>query len=231
MMKTRYLLAALALCAAVDGHAALLHDYEFNGNLNDALTGPALVANGGTVGPGAYSFHANQGLQLQAYLGATYTIDMVYHFDALPNWQKIVDFSDLTKDTGLYANFNAYNLFSSSGGAGAITAGKDTRLSFTRSADASFRLYQDGVQVMSFKDSSGYADFSGHYATFFRDDRNGSEAGAGSVDFIRIYDNALSAAELLALTDPTRVSEPGSCLLLAMGLGALGAAMSRRRYR
>ena len=117
-MKFRHLLAVLALFAAVDSQAALIHQYELNGSLADTLGGPALVANGGTVGANTYSFKANQGLQLREKLGADYTIDLVFHFDALNSWRKIIDFSDLKSDAGFYAFYNDLTFFDLGGTTG-----------------------------------------------------------------------------------------------------------------
>jgi hypothetical protein len=119
-MKFRLLAAVLALFATVDSQAALIHQYELNGSLADTLGGPALVANGGTFGAGAYVFKPNQGLQLRDKLGADYSIDMVFHFDALNSWRKIVDFSDLTDDGGLYAFSGAITYYNLGGTTGAL---------------------------------------------------------------------------------------------------------------
>lgn len=224
-MKFRHLLAVLALFAAVDSQAALIHQYELNGSLADTLGGPALVANGGTVGANAYVFKPNQGLQLRDKLGADYTIDMVFHFDSLNSWRKIIDFSDLKDDAGFYAygsDLTFYNLGTTSGKA---AAGRDTRLTLSRGADAMLSIYQDGKLVLAKKDTQPYTDLTNTYLNFFRDDRGGSEAGPGAVDFIHIYDNALSAAEVNRLVNPA--SEPASGLLMACGLGLLAARRRR----
>ncbi len=46
----------------------LIHTYDLNGSLADALGGPALVANGGTLNATNYSFGPNQGLTLTGAL-------------------------------------------------------------------------------------------------------------------------------------------------------------------
>jgi hypothetical protein len=232
-MKFRHLLAVLALSAAVDSQAALIHQYELNGSLADALGGPALVANGGGIGADGYVFKPNQGLQLRDKLGADYTVDLVFHFDALNSWRKIVDFSDLTDDVGLYAYSGAMTYFGLGGTTGILAPKTDTRLTLSRSADAILRVYQDGKLVASLNDKSHYTDLTNHYLNFFRDDRNGSEAAPGAVDFIHIYDNALSAAEVNRLVHPA--PEPASGLLMACGLGLLfmvtPKTTGRRPYR
>lgn len=228
-MKFRHMLAVLALFAAVDSHAALTHQYELNGSLKDQLGGPDLVANGGSLAPaGVYAFKANQGLQLQEKIGAVYSIDMVFHFDALGSWRKIVDFSDLKHDAGFYAWGKDLTFFDLGATTGTLAAMTDTRLTLSRGADAMLNIYQDGKLVMSKKDTQPYSDLSNVYLNFFRDDRGGSEAGPGAVDFIHIYDAALSAAEVNQLVNPSQVAEPASALLVLCGLGMLGVARRRR---
>ena len=42
----------------------LIHDYELNGSFADALGGPSLTPNGGTLNATNYTFGPNQGLTL-----------------------------------------------------------------------------------------------------------------------------------------------------------------------
>lgn len=228
-MNFRSIFATLALCLTFDARAALIHQYEFNGNLADTLGGPALAANGGTVAAGRYGFAANQGLRLHENLGATYTIDMRFRFDTLGSWQKVVDFSGLLQDYGFYTSGSGYDLYNYGGSFGHLAAKQDTRLTLTRGADAAFRIYQDGVLAGTVADKQGYADFAGHDANFFRDDRGLNEAAAGSVDFIRIYDDVLTPAQVHALVDPSQVPEPASGALMVMGLSLLGLSLGKGR--
>ena len=101
-------------------NAALIHDYQLNGTLADALGGPALVAAGGTLGANNYSFAANQGLSLSNGLPSSngnYSIAMTFQFASTNGYTKIIDFKDRSSDNGLY-NFNGrlnfYNYVTSS---------------------------------------------------------------------------------------------------------------------
>src|SRR5688500_1951662 len=90
-MKFHKLMATMALLfVAFDSRAALIHQYELNGSLADALGGPALVAHpNGQLGATEYVFGINQGLRLDKTLGGVYSIDMEFRFDRLNNWNRI----------------------------------------------------------------------------------------------------------------------------------------------
>src|SRR4051812_22087216 len=55
------------------------HLYDLNGNLKDALGGPALVSGGGALSSTGYTFGVKQGLTLSNGVNAgTYSIEMVF---------------------------------------------------------------------------------------------------------------------------------------------------------
>src|SRR4051812_39658528 len=95
--------------SAAPAHAGLIHQYQLNGSLADDFAGPSLVAAGGSLNATNYSFGANQGLSLSGGLATpgTYSIEMVFHFDNVSGFRKILDFKDRTSDTGLYNLSNA----------------------------------------------------------------------------------------------------------------------------
>ena len=82
--------------------------------------------------------------------------------------------------------------------------------------------------MISFSDSSNLATINSELH-FFRDDfaTGQFEAAPGFVDYIRVYDTALTAAEVAGLGNGT-VPEPASWIMLIAGFGLIGAAMRRR---
>ncbi|MYM25034.1 PEP-CTERM sorting domain-containing protein [Duganella sp. FT135W] len=227
----RKLIQIAALLAISGAAGAADHLYLLDGSAADALGGAALTSHGGTFGPTSYSFGPNQGLTLNDTLGSVYTIDMAVTFDTHSGWQKIVDFSALTSDTGMYtygSNWNFYNV----GDFGATTAdGVASRLTLTRNAASVVTIYMNGSQVGTFNDAGGIANFGVNDANFFIDDYATSqrEAAAGSVDYIRTYDRALDAREVASLAAP--VPEPASGAMLAAGLGMLALIGGARRRK
>ena len=223
--------AAFALAASAAQAATPSHLYEFNGNFSDTFGGPSLVSNGGAVSAGSYSFGANQGLALDAALNAdVYTIDTNFNFDLTSGYRRILDFKDGVSDTGLYNLNTALNFYNvATGAGGAFADGLQVRVTVSRDAAGTFSGYVNGVLQITFSDSSNLASFSavGQRAHFFQDDNQvGGEASAGSVDYIAIYDRALSGAEVSALAAP--VPEPETYALMLAGLLAVAVKVKRR---
>lgn len=230
-MKFHSLMAAALLAFSMDSHAGLIHQFNLNGSLADSVGTAKLVGMGGTVGANAYAFGANQGLRLETQLGGVYTIDMRFHFDSFANYGRIVDFKNLVGDDGFYASTDKLRLFGTNGIGGNLDAGVDSRVTLTRDAQKMFKVYQNGELVFSVADSGGIADFGQNFAHFFRDNNgsNSEEANPGAVDYIRVYDTALSSDEVRALTPPdAQVSEPATFGMMGAGLALLGFTRRRR---
>jgi hypothetical protein len=239
MTATARFAAMTLLCTAAALQAAVAaipsHQYSLDGSLADDLAGPALVSAGGTLDSSGYSFGPNQGLTMPVDLGATYTIDLLFHFDTLPGWNKIIDYKTLTSDSGMYTlngNWNYCCGGSSTGSFGTVTAGLDARLTLTRDAAGTLNIYVNGALNASLGNDGGIGDFTGNSARFFIDDlaTSQTEARAGRVDFIRTFDSVLTATEVADLGNvPSPIPEPASVALMLLGLaGVLSTARSRR---
>ena len=254
-MRISKLLGAITmatLVGAAHGVPTLIHDYQLNGTLADALGGPALVAAGGTLGGSGYTFAPNQGLSLSNGLAGgngNYSIEMSFSFSNTginAGYRKILDFKDRTSDNGLYAlgaGLNFYNQTASIGSAFANNVNVDVVL--TRDSGTNLVTgYLNGVSMWSFVDGGALAVFSGanDIVQFFKDDFNTgqTEASGGFADYIRIYDGALDSTQAQCVgtggsvancgipsQGGNNVPEPGSLALI--GAAALAAGLRRRR--
>ncbi|MGD9635182.1 MAG: choice-of-anchor Q domain-containing protein, partial [Pirellulales bacterium] len=195
-----------------------VHVYELDGSLVDAEGGPSLVPLGGTLTPTGYGFEANQGLNLSlaGIDPTTYSIELVFSWDVLSGgWQKIIDFHNLTNDEGLYTAGNGLHFLNTAFADNLFSPNVVRQLVLTRDdTTKTVRAFIDGTLAWSFADSQGLAVLSGpnQILRFFQDDQvtEQSEAASGFVDRIRIFDRALSSAEVLELFDPPRPDLPAN---------------------
>ena len=210
--------------AAQPASAALIKSYDFNGDLTDTLgNGADLVAFGGSLGGGRYTFGNNQGLRLSSALPSTtdYTIEIKFEMTSNPTfWNKLIDFQNRGSDTGLYVGGDRLQFFNTTvGGPNAISLNTDVVVRLERNGTTGQVVGStNGVQQWSFADGGNLGVPGGNLLHFFMDDFNTGqgETFAGSVDHIRIFDS-----------NPDPVPEPGTLALL--GLGCAGFIWHRRR--
>jgi hypothetical protein len=175
--------------------AALLNSYDFDGGLADTLgNGLDLVASGGTVADGRYSFTINQGLRLESALPSTanYAIEIRLTVDdSVSGFNKLIDLQDLGSDNGLYVYNGDLRFYNYSNQAGSVVVGAETTVGLARFG-STLEVYQDGSPLFAVNDTQGHGISAANVLNFFEDDTATSqgEAFAGSVDFIRIHDDA-----------------------------------------
>jgi uncharacterized repeat protein (TIGR01451 family) len=199
----------------------LVADYQF-ANVYTSSVGrdPALV----DIGSGTNSFATDtvrgasqtvlvfptgNGLQLSptsgVFANVAYTIAALVRLDTISGYGRIFDFKNATSDDGLYDLDGNLVFFPEVGGSAApIVAGAYVHVVLTRAADGTVTGYVNGVQQFSFVDSAnlGVID-SSNVLRFFKDDNAvPNENSSGAVARIRIWDGALTAAQVAALEPP-----------------------------
>ncbi len=229
-------LAAAAAFSTVSAHAALIGDYRLDGSIvNETGLPYALTNNGGVMGANGITFGAGQGPSITGFSNTgVYSIEVAFSLDQLSGYRRLLDFKGGTSDTGLYSYFQQtrfYNVASS--GTIDFTPGTMARLVLTRDATGNTVAYVGNTATMTFMDSGSLAVI-GSVLTFFNDDNSiGGEQSPGFVDYIRVYDTALTAGDVAGLTPPGTmpgaVPEPTTWAMMLFGFGLIGYSVRSRR--
>jgi RHS repeat-associated protein len=196
-----------ALGNAAPQAGVLTADYRFQNFLNSSVPGAPDVTNLGSgtskfgieqVDGGqriVYQFPRGNGLQLTPTTtvmpNTSYTIVMLFRFESVSGWTKLLDYNNGTNDRGLYVRGGSLNFYplGVSGQPNTIAPNIWTEVRLTRAADKTVTAYVNGVQHFQFVDTSDDTLVSNaNTLRFFIDDRNGGENSAGAVANIKIYD-------------------------------------------
>jgi hypothetical protein len=149
---------------------------------------------------------------------------------------KILDFKNRTSDSGQYVVGGVPTFYDgllpTVPGTGLFMNNTYAQFALTRDAGGAVSVYLNGAPLYSFADTAGLATLDQNLLTLFADDPNtlGAptgltiEAAAGAIARLRLYEGALTPAEVAALDT---IPEPG-----CMGLfGLAGIALTRRRQQ
>jgi hypothetical protein len=190
-------------------------DYQFQNNLHSSVGNPPDLTN---IAAGnsfvtdivdgfpqtVYRFPQDSSVALTPANGVIptniYTIAMLFSFDNVSGWRRILDVKNPPSDYGLYALNGQLNFFpTGASGPSNIVASNYVQVVMTRDASSNVVAYLNGVQQFSFVDNANYATLAGspQLLRFFKDDT--TEDSSGTVARIRLYDKVMPAAQVATL--------------------------------
>lgn len=211
------------------------HQYRLDGTYADDYGGPSLVAAGGNLDATKYTFGGNQGLSLPADLanGSVYTIELQFKFDDVNGTRKIIAFKNLDAEAVLSVQDGQLKFCGESPATAPFAANTYKTVVLTRDADNRVTGYVDGRQVFQFHDSSGAAVLqnTNNSIQLFRDTNISADEAANAVNYIRIYDVALTPNQISTLPPPTAKMPEPTMLAIWSGLAACGLLPAIRRKR
>jgi hypothetical protein len=191
-------------------------DYLFQGSLESSLGrvpdlagvggGTGVFTVDGTTGTTVLRFAGGRGLKLTPTTGvigsSAYTIELLFRFDFVSEYRKIIDFKGGSEDSGLYVLDGCLTFFPKEQNA-LISIRPDSYVQVVLTRDRSGEVvgYVDGVRQFAFDDRRGLAEVNGRkILRFFVDDRTTTgEHSSGAVSQIRLFDRPFTASEVAAL--------------------------------
>jgi hypothetical protein len=197
-----------------DAGATITADYAFQGSLTSWVgSAPALDVRGRRstrfafeiVSARSYrnalSFARRSAFALTGPDGIVdapgYAVELLFRFDRVDGYRKILDFRNGVSDTGLYNLDGCLTFFDeATASRPAIEAGRFVHVVLVRDAGGTVAGYVDGVAQLSFRDRGGLAVIDpDDTIRFFGDDAEtrGRESSSGAVARIRIYDGPIGA--------------------------------------
>jgi concanavalin A-like lectin/glucanase superfamily protein len=218
-------LLVLAVTTQTASAATLKGDYRFEGTLGSSCCGAPPLTD---LGPNSFAtetvgstsrtvlrFPLSSGVSLPAGVIAadSYSIAVQFRLEEITGFRRLVDLSTSTSDRGLYnlsGQLNFYPIATGSTFPAPIQANEYAHVVLTRDAAGEVRGYVDGNEEIGFTDSFGDAVFPpGTDVRFFKDDAVvGGEESAGAVARIRVYDGALTPAEVADISGKTLADLP-----------------------
>lgn len=193
-------------------------DYRFqNAHTSSVGSAPALtdIGAGNTfvadtvngVPTTVLQFPRLNGLQLQPTTGIVsneaYTIDMLFKFAEVTGYRRVLDFKNGTSDNGIYVLNGKIRFHGGGGTTGStnIAANTYNQLTVSRTVSGVVTLYINGLQELTFNDTTSEGVINPSNALrFFKDDGTGESSG-GSVARIQLYNcgsRAMSAPSNLS---------------------------------
>jgi len=220
----------------------LIHEYALEGSLADNLGGPSLTSLGGVITGSGYVFGPEQGLVFTSptFTPADYSLELSFEFQSVSSDRKVADFLNFSSDSGLYVldgslNFNPLVTATASD----FVAGVPVDLVLTRNGSTGIVTgYVNGAQRFTFADTGSLAVAQSGSIRLFVDDLKTIQvqASGGILNYARVFNGALSSAEVnaLYLSGAPAVPEPPVALLLmlgGLGVGAWRVRFNRRNSR
>jgi hypothetical protein len=156
------------------------------------------------------SFSARGGLALTPATGIVYrdvyTIELLFRFDRVDGFRKLIDFENGSDDSGLYVQDGCLTFVPRNERAGTgIQQHTYVQVVLTRDTTDRVVGFVDAVRQFAFRDAAGLAGIASDTLRFFADDSiTRVEYSNGAVTQIRLYDRALTAGEVAALACSVR---------------------------
>lgn len=207
----------VALLPSSAGAASLVGDYRFDDNFASSAgttttqiepqppVGTFTTVDNGGAPDRAYSFAAGTGLRIPRLVfanGDSYSTIVTFSFSAVSGYRRVLTF-DSTADDGIYnldgtVGFHDDSITDSDvdfSPSPVFFANATKDFAFTRTNTDATAAFVDGVQVFTHPDPSDLSVIPAAGLFYFQDD--GGEDAAGRVARVRVYDGALTAAEIL----------------------------------